>query len=526
MRAMKLFKEHQVLLMRRESRVVVGRKAINLWLLVAVLLATFIAIAFSTGSMAYLKEKMNDPFTNWVSINRGPFQAEKMTVLKTELQDSSIQNQYHFVDVKSEIEASIDLLSPDNKSHFFKILHYEDLSSDLIAKVLDKDNVVNDLSINPDSIDQYSMGLIITAHALELLGYDINNAPSFLHHPVKASDAGDLGFSLIDDKYVSIPLPLLAVVKRLPLNKPLIASNYLFFQSNDDALEAPFNMDYDDDYVRKLRFFVPQGVSFTPADILDCVPDSLQDCYWVSDAEERIQVRLRNWKDGLVVTVDVGLGDTPLDVICSVENSILNHYKQQGVVRVYDYRESRNNDFVVDDAISVHFASLDSIRPFQRFVEDVSDLQIEMTQVNNRENFKAVSNMATILTVALLLFAIVSIIIFIVNMMQSYFQKVKRNLGTFKAFGISIHELIRVYVAIIVGIVVAALVIALAVTWTMEELLQLFDVVMEDGSKFLVLWKDKTFFAIAVILVSTVVSVLVVMRRLLRQTPGNLIYDR
>ena len=66
---MKLFKEHQYLLMRRESHVVLGRKAVNLWLLVLVLTATFFSIAFSEGSRSYLDEKMNDPFTNWVNIN-------------------------------------------------------------------------------------------------------------------------------------------------------------------------------------------------------------------------------------------------------------------------------------------------------------------------------------------------------------------------------------------------------------------------------------------------------------------------
>ena len=63
-----LLKEHQYLLMQREGRVVIGKKAANLWLLVAVLAATFLSIAFSAGSMVYLNDKMNDPFTYWLNV--------------------------------------------------------------------------------------------------------------------------------------------------------------------------------------------------------------------------------------------------------------------------------------------------------------------------------------------------------------------------------------------------------------------------------------------------------------------------
>ena len=54
--------------------------------------------------------------------------------------------------------------------------------------------------------------------------------------------------------------------------------------------------------------------------------------------------------------------------------------------------------------------------------------------------------MAAILSAAMVIFSIVCIIMFLVNMLQSYFQKVKRNIGTFKAFGMNAAELIYVYV--------------------------------------------------------------------------------
>ena len=63
-----MIKEYLKLLAQRESKVVLGKYYSNMWVLVIVFIATFISIAFSNGSMMYLEEKMNDPFTNWVDI--------------------------------------------------------------------------------------------------------------------------------------------------------------------------------------------------------------------------------------------------------------------------------------------------------------------------------------------------------------------------------------------------------------------------------------------------------------------------
>ena len=212
-----------------------------------------------------------------------------------------------------------------------------------------------------------------------------------------------------------------------------------------------------------------------------------------------------------------------LSAIISIEQCILDFYADSGVERIYNYEVPDKVNYTTrDNVISVHFIHLDSISSFEHYVKELSGLQIEMTQVNSKKNFWAVSAMANILTAAMIVFSIISIIIFIINMMQSYFQKVKRNLGTFKAFGISTSELTRVYVVIIVGIVVAALVLAMIVVWLTELLLPL----KEGEYNSLILWNRKTMWAVIIILASTICSILFVMHRLLRQTPGDLIYDR
>ena len=528
---MKLLKEHQYLLMQRESRVVVGKKAINLWLLVIVLTATFIAIAFSAGSMAYLNEKMNDPFTFWLNVNKYELPTSKnLSLVKDGLDKDALRTRYLFDDIQTEFSSSLDLFGPGEKFNLFRIQYYERMGSDLIKKVLDEDNVITAdgkrLSISPDSINERSLGLIMTLDAVKKLGYNLNSIPAFVDCRVYLRGTDSLKIKTIGG-YVKAPVPLLAVVRRLPLNKDILASKYLNLQYDDQSYPEPFNLNKER-YVRKLYFFVPSEVSDFEQGALQCLPDSLHGpTAAVMATETSVQERLYSWQQGNIKTVyaDETRGLPPIDAIKDIERKIMSKYESRGVKRVYNYDESSGS---VDDrsdsdnGLSIHFNKLDSIRSFERYMKDVWNVQLEMSQVNSKDNFNAVSAMANVLTIALLLFSILSIIIFIVNMMQSYFQKVKRNLGTFKAFGISTSELTKVYVVIIVGIVVVALVVAMAIVWITEMILPL----KEGEFKYIILWNSMTMWAVLIILISTICSVLIVMRRLLRQTPGDLIYDR
>lgn len=526
---MNLFKEHQYLLMRRESRVVLGHRAINLWLLVLVLTATFFAIAFSAGSTNYLDDKMNDPFTNWVNIDLSGADDNMIKSLKDSLSKDSVRRNFGFDGVQTEINSSLNMVAVNGRWRLLSTLFYENLSSDLIAAVLSEENVIDRHSIAPDSISESSMGVILTLDALLFLGYDRDSLPAYVDYHSKSIGADTLGIEMLSDNvYARAPLPLLAVVKRLPMNKEAVSSKYLNEVRIKAGSDCPIDMNHEN-YANELFFFVPAEVKgFSKESLRSCLPDTLKSC--VDDVlpqQERVQNQLRCWQNGMVWRVYTIPG-TPNGTIKAVEGSVLAQYRKQGVERVYFYNEmaALSGNAPRDNVISAHFDHLDSISPFEHYVKNVSGLQIEMTQVNSKRNFWAVSDMANILTVAMIVFAIICIIIFITNMLQNYFQKVRRNLGTFKAFGMSTSELTRVYVVIIVAIVIIALAVALTATWLTELLLPVMGVMKDGEYSYLTLWNIRTLWAVVIIAIATVLTVLLVMRRLLRQTPGDLIYDR
>lgn len=166
------------------------------------------------------------------------------------------------------------------------------------------------------------------------------------------------------------------------------------------------------------------------------------------------------------------------------------------------------------------------IRDFESYVRDTFKVRIEMSQINAKENFNAVSAMGNILSWVIIVFAIVCIVLFIVNLLQSYFQKVKRNLGTFKAFGISDKALISVYVIILTAIMLVAIIVSITVTWLAEGCLHLCGVLKDGVFDYLSLWSIKTGCSIIIIIFASTYTVYFVMSRLLKSTPGDLIYDR
>ena len=276
----------------------------------------------------------------------------------------------------------------------------------------------------------------------------------------------------------------------------------------------------------ELRFFVSDNVTNFEEVVKNCTVDSLQESLWILPTEDIAQKRLKCWKPGLIYTVSVGEPQTPIEVFQSLTKKILSHYSSLDVCRVYDYDKYRGSGSSIINYLAIQFETLDSIRAFEQFADREYGIKIEMSQVNSKENFNAVSVMAGLLSWAMIVFSITCIIIFIVNMLQGYFQKVKRNLGTFKAFGISNKDLTEVYVLIMLGVIGFALVLSLSVTWLIECLLPMLGFMKDGEFNYLDLWNTQTLWTTVIIVASTLFTVVIVMNRLLKQTPGDLIYDR
>lgn len=524
--------EHLILLIKREGKIVLGKHFVNLWLLAAVLVATFVSVAFSNGSLLYLNEKMNDPFTNWVNIEN---KQNAAVGARDALGDIEIQQHYGYNDIQADQEMGLLMLrhNSDN-TDYCQTRFFEHMQSPLMAKVLSEENVVGGSTVHPESLQDEMLGFIITKDALLKMGYSVDSIPPFINYFSASFDIDKLiSNGIIYDRdipHYPAPMPVLAVVKRLPMNMSMVASKYVLGQLFSSDYVKPLSMTHDD-YFRKLVYFVSEGKENEFLSKVDAfIPDSLRRERSVEDIvlpieDESLQARLQTWKAGRFYQICIGERDTPIDVYEDVAAKIEPLFSDIEVCRVFDYLKG-DGAYGEFSFLSLSFTTLDSIRSFEAFVKEKYNVQVEMSQVNSKENFNAVSVMANILSWAMIVFAIVCIIIFLVNMLHSYFQKVKRNLGTFKAFGISSAELTQAYVLIILAIVLSAVIIALLLTNITQAVLPWLGIMKDGTFNYLSLWGTNTVMAIIIIIASTLLTVILVLRQLMKQTPGDLIYDR
>ena len=513
------------LFVRREGKVVLGRGCSTLWLLTAVLTATLLAIAFSNASMKYLSEKMNDPFIRWMDIPN--MQDGLFGELESALGDEYNMERFDYGSVQADrYQAYMFFGAPGCDIRYLRVRFFSDLETDLMTAILSDDNVVDKACV--ESFEDPTVGLIVTEDALKILGY--KEFPPYIDIQEISRGADTLGFALTHDDMARCPLPVLGVVKRLPSGVDMVASHYLFEQENNDDT-YPFNMN-NPAYAQTLNYFVPAEVdmdTFTAA--LRDAGERISSVPVETDGFSFWRPEIKPFRQGDYITLK-GQSEAMLPLEASAINEeLMKKWESRGVCRVYDFNfspyDEENNKITNDKSyLSVYFNSLGRIRDFESWVNDEYKIKVDMSQVNSKENFNAVSIMAGILSWAIIVFAIICIILFIVNLLQSYFQKVKRNIGTFKAFGVSNRRLTSVYVLIVGVIILAAVLLALAIVFCAQELLIVCGFLKDGAYSYLSLWSGKTVAAVLIIIVASVATVFLVMKRLLRQTPGDLIYDR
>ena len=316
--------------------------------------------------------------------------------------------------------------------------------------------------------------------------------------------------------------PVLGVVQKLPGNVDFISSSFFLEQDFNDY-SNPFYMT-NPEYASSLHYYVPESIDL----------DSFENA--VLNTAELAGIRLQPDRMSFyvpqIVPFKAGtfISFFPSDSIdCpalqQVGRDVLAEYSGSDLTQVFDF--SFSDSYISQISfISIHFKDLEMIKEFEGFVKEQFYIQIEMSQINAKENFNSVSVMANILSWAIVVFSILCIILFIVNLLQSYFQKVKRNLGTFKAFGISNSELIRIYVLIMAATIIAAVLIAFASVYVVQLILPLFGVLKDGTFNYLSVWSMKTLYAVVIIMICSVSTVYLLMSKLLSATPGDLIYDR
>lgn len=506
------------LFIKRESRVVIGKKGSNLWILSVLLVFTFFAIAFSNASLKYLSYKMNDPFINWVNIQNN-FGEEDIDGLLDALSDTQIQDQYHFHNFGMDYKDYYLFFGADQSQVYYPgCLFFESfVGNPLLEAILAEENIVGENGLSADALmDDEQAGIIITEKQMIKMGYH-KPYPAYVHLCRYSADADTLGFQLYQGEFGYVPLPIIAIVEKLPMNVDIIASKFLYAQNRNDYT-YPFNIN-NAQYATSLIYFVPSEVDLNSFESF--ISQLSNDTCLI---DEPYLPSLTTYKAGSYISIEGESDPLHWEITSAWNAEIMARYGKDGVVRVYDY-DFRDYRVSQGQFISVQFDDLKRVKQFGENIEQYK-VSIELSQINAKENFNAVSVLAQILTWLIVLFAIVCIVLFVVNLLQTHFQKIKKNMGTFKAFGMSNDEMIAVYTVIILAIVLSATIVSLVIVLLTQGSLELAGVLRECKHPYLQVLNWATLVASIIIILASSFTVYGVMKRQLSSTPGNLINDR
>jgi ABC-type antimicrobial peptide transport system permease subunit len=186
------------------------------------------------------------------------------------------------------------------------------------------------------------------------------------------------------------------------------------------------------------------------------------------------------------------------------------------------------------DFLSVEFNQehLLKIRDLKNYLFQTQELSIDMAQVEAKENYAFVTKLTIYISISLLVFSVISITLFLSNVLRNHLEKIKMNIGTFKAFGMETSLLKKIYLSICGLFIALSITISLLLSWILGDLIGIrlgliIKVLnLEPNQSYFELLNYKTPLAILLIFVISLIVMNWTMNKIFRCNPGDLIYDR
>lgn len=514
---MKKGKSLQRLLFVKELKYLAGFRGSNLITLFGISFLSMTAISIAFSSEQFLNYRMNDPYTNWLNV-------PKLTTIEDQTwqklvnyleNDPAVREEFDIASVSRNFNATLSFFN--SKLEKGPLLYgetFHPVSDSLLLR-----RINGGIPVDPEI---YHQGIILSEAGLNKLGYSSTEGPV----PEKIMVYRTSAYT--NDRYIAVPLKVVAVVAMLPDRREFIIHPDLNFKLEKSArrshLYSEENLQYGFrivangskeetaalsekiktlDEVSSVRTI--DGDSFHPFSMLQV------DCQTKQDYAERFSL----FEEHIAIDKDsVGAA-----ILMNQNEFLWNAYSSDAGTRYHQ-------NYVVN------FSNLSSIREFSDAMMDNFSYPVDLATVEAKENFSLTSITTLVLVFCLLLFALLSILIFLRSMLKGHLEKIAPNLGTMLAFGIRPTHLMRNYVLIAAAMVFAVLIASLFMLSLMSGAFTagLISFLEIEGADTRVLsfqpinlWTVLTF---ALVMIGTIGITGAVSKRILSTPPSNLIYGR
>lgn len=482
-----------------------GKNWWNFWILFTVFLLSIGAISYSRSGLRFLKAKMEDPFINWINISNEP----ELDKFFDELMGGQFSEQTtiteHFNIHAGEKNNFLVEFVKGNRRIIGRTLDY---NSSLWNKILNEANVKYNIK-RTSSITDRDFGWVITADFLHNLGYTADHIPLFI----------SLEYSTATSSHFA-PIPIIAVVDRLPDDIDFVTTNYFYQQLRD--LSYPFYVGDSLKYFSPLQFVTEMDIADakqTQALLSDILAGI--DLEWENPTIYEAAYQEATLLSAIVYDTTITMAD--LDSLChTIEQA------HPEIYRYYDYLFGTGYR-MKPDYVSVMFNSLEKVKEFQQWSKNNFNIRIDMAQIEAKENFNRFNNLATLLCWAIVVIAVLFVLIFLSSLINCHFQKISKNLGTIMAFGLDKKDIMFIYLIVSIGLISISLMTSALLLYAIQSLLLFFNIGYELSGTILPYFNMTDFWVLSFIggiLLLSAVTTLWIMNRKLHFTPGDLIYER
>jgi hypothetical protein len=512
----KVHKDFRRVFYRREGNELLGKGFKNMWILIAILFITFTAIGFASGSLKYLKKKMDDPFINWVNVNipygKG---SEGQEVMKRLNEDTIAQKKYHYANVTAYYRYPLAFYNQRLNGTVEIMGRTININDPILEEIFKKKNLVKGRPFR----DAEEIGGIVTREFLEKFGYDENDP--FIQ----------MSLALGDQQYESVPIPVIAVLHELPGMTMFATTPYFRQLKKEPAKSNPFRRDAT---TNKLTYYVAGDTTSANE-----VKQKLKDYFEKDFASYMPWINMMASDQSYIkgFTIDISfIGDLSIKLLDEIADKVkLNaviESTSQKMWRIYTFKTYPVYEYSNFDFLAINFTDLSQVRSFKDYFFKTYNLRIDIAQIEAKENYNYVTKLTLIISFILIIFSVLVISMFVSNLLSRHLDKIRPNIGTFKAFGLSNKALLGIYLTLTFWFIVSAMSLAYLFSAIFGGLggirlgLALVNATIESGETYFHIVNVWLLTAVLMVLFSSITVVYLVANRILRKTPGDLIYNR
>ena len=514
--------------LKKEQAVLNGKGWRNVWVISALMLFSFLAIGFANGALSYLEWKLKNPFVTWLTVSIPSSRTGSsgdVQHIKEMLNRDTNRVALNINAVSGYSEMVLRFSRMDNSSKQVRLRSVSPKNDLILTDILRKENLLAGGGFS----DTKDFGLVCTSKLITDLGLNDSSAYVMLER---------IFYSDGIPETVHVPLPIRGVVRELPGKVDALITDY-FFNAYRQAPPNPFDVRKKDD----LRFCVEGNEQ-----IANRLVETLNGLS-AFNAQSKLDFSINSPKlhddsrmKGYDVIVDFYGDSISYESIDSIGKMVMTSADVTNlgapVFRFYQFdsfAEDFSNKYSYD-GLSINLSSLDKVRELKDFIynnfndeQTTSIVELDVTKVKEKENFNFMSNMTLIICWMLIALSAICIGLFIYNLVKMHLNRVKSTLGTFVAFGLNNRLVIKTYLIIVARTLFISLLIGVGLSFVLGSLIDralTHYIQVEEGVTYfkLVHW-NSLITLLVVVFVAGVVSYRII-KKMLSQTPGDLIYNR